>query len=123
MSVRAALSRLWLSLLRKIITLWARPRVLPEDIKRTLKRSGAPVCYVLETRGVADMVVLQQACIALDLPRTSAPVVAAEGQRRLADRSLVCLERRTGFLGNRVDRRVPAEIRAFVDAINADPSH
>ncbi|MEQ1580391.1 MAG: glycerol-3-phosphate 1-O-acyltransferase PlsB [Steroidobacteraceae bacterium] len=122
MSVSTSFSRLWLSILRKIITLWARPRVLPEDIKRTLKRSGTPVCYVLETRGVADMVVLQQACIAFDLPRTSAPVVAGEGQRRLADRSLVCLERRTGFLGNRVDRRVPAELRAFVDAINADPT-
>ena len=122
MSVRAALSRFWLSILRKIITLWARPRVLPEDVRRTLKRSGTPVCYVLETRGVADMVVLQQACIALDLPRSSAPVVAGEGPRRLAERSLICLERRTGFLGNRVDRRVPPEIRAFVDAVNADPS-
>jgi glycerol-3-phosphate O-acyltransferase len=120
MSVSTALSRLWLSILRKIITLWARPRVLPEEIKRTLKRSSTPVCYVLETWGVADMVVLQQACIALDLPRTSAPVVV--GERRLSDRSLVCLERRTGFLGNRVDRRVPEQIRAFVDAINADPT-
>ncbi len=122
MSVSTALSRLWLSILRKIITLWARPRVLPEEIKRTLKRSSTPVCYVLETWGVADMVVLQQACIALDLPRTSAPVVVGEGERRLSDRSLVCLERRTGFLGNRVDRRVPEQIRAFVDAINADPT-
>ena len=32
MSVSTALSRLWLSILRKIITLWARPRVLPEEI-------------------------------------------------------------------------------------------
>ena len=36
----ATLSRLWLSILRKIITLWARPRILPEDIKRALKRKS-----------------------------------------------------------------------------------
>ncbi len=118
----AALGRLWLSILRKIITLWARPRVLPEEIKRTLRRSGRPVCYVLETRGVADMVVLQQACIAMDLPRSSAPIVVPESGRRLTDRSLLCLERRTGFLGNRIDPRVPAEVRALVDAVIADPA-
>ncbi len=118
----AALSRLWLSFLRKIIALWTRPRVLPEDIAQTLSQSGRPTCYVLETRGVADMVVLQQVCIAQNLPRSSVPLVNSVNKKVLSDRSLFCLERRTGFLGNRIDRRLPAQVRQLVDAVIADPS-
>jgi glycerol-3-phosphate O-acyltransferase len=109
------LSRLWLSLLRKIIALWARPRVLPDDAKQTIGRGQRPVCYVLETRGVADMVVLQQACLAVGLPRPSAPLVV-DG-RTVSDRQLICLERRAGFLGNRIDRRIPRELRELAEHV------
>ncbi len=115
----AALSRLWLGIVRKIIALWARPRVLPEDSRQLITRSGRPVCYVLETRGVADMVVLQQACLALGLPRPSAPIIDPAASQPVTDRSLVCLERRAGFFGDRIDSRTPEQLRQLVNAANA----
>ena len=47
-------------LLHRVLALWVRYRVLPEDIPGRLTGRDAAVCYVLERRSVTDLAVLQQ---------------------------------------------------------------
>ncbi|MBC7984601.1 MAG: glycerol-3-phosphate 1-O-acyltransferase PlsB, partial [Candidatus Obscuribacterales bacterium] len=96
-------------MLRKLISLWARPRVLPEDIAAKLGADQHPICYVIETRGVADTLVIKDVCERLGLPRTHIEL-------GLSGFPLVYLERRSGFLGNRFDRRIPDGLRQVVTA-------
>ena len=56
-------------LLRRVLALWVRFSVLPEDAAQRLHVRTHPVCYVLEQRAVTDIAVLQSACVRLKLPR------------------------------------------------------
>ena len=56
-------------LLRRLLALWVRFRVVPENSAALLAGRSHPVCYVLERRSVSDLAVLQQACLVLKLPR------------------------------------------------------
>ena len=61
MAEQSEWDRFLLSLLRGPIALWARPHVLPEDLGRRYSQHPRPICYVLERRSVADLVVLEKA--------------------------------------------------------------
>lgn len=104
-------------MLRQLIALWARPRVLPEDARERLTAANALIVYVVETRGIADNVVVQQACEKLKLPGASKALAAAG----VGGFPLLYLERRTGFLGNRLDRRIPMPLRQLVRAVHSNP--
>ena len=56
-------------LLRRVLALGVQFRVRPENAAALLQGCGHPVCYVLERRSVTDLAVLQEACLALKLPR------------------------------------------------------
>jgi len=113
----SGLDRLLLATLRGPISVWARPHVLPEDIGKRFAQPQRPICYVLEMRGVADLVVLEKVCQAHNLPP---PLQALRPP--LPAQSVFFLERRTGFWGDRIDRRIPDEMRALVAAVDADPT-
>jgi len=49
-------------LLRRVLALWVRFKVLPEDAAAQLRGRPRPLCYVLEQRSSTDLAVLQQAC-------------------------------------------------------------
>jgi glycerol-3-phosphate O-acyltransferase len=103
-------------LLHRVLAIWVRYRVLPEDIPARQSRAGA-ICYVLERRSVTDLAILQRACVQLKLPRPR--------KRLLGDgsdlRSYFYLSRPRGFWDERLDRRPPAQLDQMLAALDADP--
>jgi glycerol-3-phosphate O-acyltransferase len=110
-------ARFWLSLLRRPISLWARPHVLPEDLRRRFGQPQRPICYILEMHSVADVVVLEKVCAAHGLPEPLQPL-----KPPLPSRSVFFLERFAGFWGDRIDPRISQELRQLVKVAAADPT-
>ena len=92
-------------LMRKFVTVWVRVTVAPEDIAGRLAGRARPVCYVLEHDSLPDFLTLQDVCIARALPR---PAQRLNFGPLSEGRSVFYMEVRTGFLRQRVDRRVPS---------------
>ncbi|HTE43120.1 MAG TPA: glycerol-3-phosphate 1-O-acyltransferase PlsB [Steroidobacteraceae bacterium] len=105
-------------MLRKLISLWARPRVLPEDAQTRLPAVSHVLVYVIETRGIADKVVVEQVCEKLNLPRRHGALAGAKA----GEFPLLYLERRRGFFGNRIDRRLPEPLRHLVRTAQSNPA-
>jgi glycerol-3-phosphate O-acyltransferase len=112
-------------IMRRIIALWVRTSVRPQPgaeeapETRTLALSTRrPVCYVLERQSLSDLLVLQNVCVRLGLPRPSRRLVVGRLSER---RSVVYLERSGGLFRQRVDRRTPALLSELVGAASTDP--
>jgi glycerol-3-phosphate O-acyltransferase len=52
----------------KVFSIWARPAIQPESPAEYITDSGAAVCYVLETGGLADVLALERACAQNGMP-------------------------------------------------------
>ena len=104
-------------LLRRLLALWVRFRVRPENAAELLQGLGHPLCYVLERRSLSDLAVLQQACAALGLPR---PGVALGGGRDL--RSFFYLTQPRSLWSTRADPRPPPQLAQMLRALRADPA-
>src|SRR6478752_2509649 len=104
-------------LLRRLLALWVRFRVRPDDAASRLQRRNNPVCYVLETRSAPDLAVLQNACVQLKLPRPGKRLAAASRELR----SFVYLSRPRGFWDERLDRRPPPQLKQMIDLLRAQP--
>jgi glycerol-3-phosphate O-acyltransferase len=115
MAELSGLDRLWLGVLRGPLSWWARPHVLPADLKRRIGRADRPICYVLNQVGAADLVVLEKVCAAYGLPAPLEPL-----KRPLPACSTLFLERRAGFWGDRIDHRISRPMRQLVAAAVAD---
>jgi glycerol-3-phosphate O-acyltransferase len=115
MAELSGLDRLWLGLLRGPLSWWARPHVLPADLKRRLARTDRPICYVLNQVGAADLVVLEKVSAAYGLPAPLEPL-----KRPLPACSTLFLERRAGFWGDRIDHRISRPMRQLVAAAVAE---
>src|SRR4030095_11422059 len=113
----SGLDRLWLGLLRAPLSWWARPHVLPDDLRRRYAQHDRPICYVLNVLGVADLIALEKACSQHGLPE---PLHGLEPP--LPARSVLFLERRTGFWGDRIDHRISPPMRQLVAAAASDRS-
>lgn len=109
--------RVGLLLLRRPISLWARPHVLPEDLRRRFAMHERPLCYVLEMHSVADIIVLETVCAAHGLPE---PLQAFKPP--LPAHSVFFLERFAGFWGERIDPRISTELRQLVNVAHSDPT-
>jgi len=108
-------ARSWL--LRRLLALWVRFKVRPDEAVSHVRDRDKPVCYVLESRSAIDLAVLQNACVKLKLPRP---------QKRLLPkakdlRSCFYLSRPRGFWDERIDRRPPAQLQEMIAALGADP--
>jgi glycerol-3-phosphate O-acyltransferase len=103
-------------LLRRLLGLWVRYQVRPEDVVAAPARGHNPVCYVLEARSFTDLAVLQSACVRLKLarPRKRLPGAAREL------RSFFYLSRPRGFWDERRDRRPPAQLVRMIEILQAD---
>jgi glycerol-3-phosphate O-acyltransferase len=104
-------------LLRRVLALWVRFKVVPEDAAAQLRGRPRPLCYVLEQRSGADLAVLQQACAALRIPRPGRAL--GGGTHEL--RSYFWLTQPRGLLGQRLDRRSPRQLAQMIAALRADP--
>jgi glycerol-3-phosphate O-acyltransferase len=107
--------RVLLVVLRGPLAMWARPHVLPEDLKARFGEQVRPVCYVLEMHGVADLVVLEKVAAIHGLP---SPLQTLKPP--LPESSTFFLERFADFWGDRIDRRIPESIRQLVRAASVD---
>ena len=104
-------------MLRAPLSWWARPHVLPDDLRRRYAQHDRPICYVLDVLGVADLVALEKVCARHGLPE---PLDGLKPP--LPARSVLFLERRTGFWGDRIDHRISAPMRQLVAAAASDRS-
>jgi glycerol-3-phosphate O-acyltransferase len=104
-------------LLRRVLALWVRFNVLPEEVSARLRAHSVPVCYVLEHRSITDLAVLQSACVRLRLSRPRKRLLAAAHDLR----SFFYLTRQRGFWNQRLDRRPPATLEQIVRILRAEP--
>jgi len=105
-------------LLRRVLALWVRATLRPEDAPARLAGRTVPVCYVLERRSPSDLAVLQNVCVRERLPRPGRRLLA----RQLRGvRSSFALTQSVGLWRTRVDRRPPALLLALIDALRRDP--
>lgn len=105
-------------LLRRLLALWVRFKVRPEETVPELRERDKPVCYVLESRSVTDLAVLQSACVQLKLPRPQKRLLPQFGDLR----SFFYLSQPRGFWDERIDRRPPPQLRQIIAALAANPA-
>src|SRR5215831_16606089 len=108
------------SFLARFVALWTRARLEPAEAGARLRDSAAPVCYVLERESAVDLAVLHKLCANAKLPRPRRRVLAGKND---GPRAAFALERPVGYLWRaRLDRRVPAQLSALIEALQADPA-
>ena len=108
-------ARSWL--LRRLLALWVRYKVRPDEAVSRVRDRDKPVCYVVENSSVTDLAVLQDACVKLKLPRPQKRLL-----RQSKDlRSFFYLSRPRGFWDERVDRRPPPQLQQMIAALAANP--
>lgn len=113
MNVARFLSRPLYLVAGKIFSTWVRPTVQPEDLSDLLQESGAAVCYVLETGGLADTLALERQCKLHGLPSPTEPIQFAgisESNR------IVVLRSKRGVVFRRPRRRGSSRLQRLVDA-------
>ncbi len=103
-------------LLRRLLMLWVRFKIRPENAAELVRGCTHPLCYVLEWRSISDLAVLQAACERLQLPR---PARSRPGPRAL---SYFYLSRPRRFWSPRPDRRPPPQLKQMIRALRADPA-
>jgi glycerol-3-phosphate O-acyltransferase len=106
-------------LLRRVLALWVRATLRPEDAPTRLSGRTLPVCYVLERKSPVDQAVLQNVCVRERLPRPGRRLLA---QQLRNVRSSFALTQNIGLWRTRTDRRPPELLLALIDALRRDPS-
>ena len=64
----------WLRLLARRSTCWTKPTTFPETPDKLGLRADKPVCYVLHHRHLTNLLVLDQECRNLSLPKALRPL-------------------------------------------------
>src|SRR5262245_32441952 len=105
-------------LLRRLLALWVRFTIRPEDAAGRLRGRNNPVCYVLERRSITDLAVLQNACGRLRIARPQKRLLP----RSRDSRSFFYLSRPRGFWDERLDRRPPEPLVQMIAALRAHPN-
>ncbi len=98
-------------LLRRLLSLWVRAAVHPDDCAARLAARTAPVCYVLERASSTDLAVLQNVCARGKLPRPGARLGAGELRRF---RAWFYRSRPLNLWSAHIDRRPPAMLRELI---------
>jgi glycerol-3-phosphate O-acyltransferase len=100
MSAGSLLLQPWVRLIGRVFATWARPLVQPADPCTLFTNGDAPVCYVLETGGLADMLALDNATRKYGLPPPRETLQIAG----LREPRLVVLRRMRGFILRRREK-------------------
>ena len=113
MNIAGLLFRPWYWLAGKVFATWARPSVQPKAPADLLAGTGAPVCYVLETGGLADTLALERLCKIHGLPSpTESLQFGADDERR----RMVVLRRKRGFIFRRASTQGSTRLKRLVEA-------
>lgn len=120
MGNKSAISALPLWWLRKIQSLWVKTKLSPESPATELGlKPGVPVCYVLPSRSLSDLLVLQDLCQQHGLP---VPETTRSGIHKLGPATYIYLNK-VGLL--QVDRESgkepPSPLAKFVKLAEENP--
>src|SRR5579859_3890977 len=114
----AGLSRAWRFSLRKVLGLWVRATIKPDDALAAIDGRPRPVCYVLERESQTDFAVLSAVCAARNLPRPARRLMVG-GVR--AHRAYFEMMRRPSLFRIRNAARAPRYLVQLVAAAAAHP--
>ncbi|HEY5020380.1 MAG TPA: hypothetical protein VII17_05120, partial [Steroidobacteraceae bacterium] len=103
----------------RVLALWVRATLRPEDAALRLGGRIVPVCYVLERRNRVDFAVLQSVCVRERLPRPGRRLLPQRLRKR---RSAFALVRSVGLWRTRLDRRPPELLLTLIEALRTDPT-
>jgi glycerol-3-phosphate O-acyltransferase len=107
MSPFGGLIRAWRFSVRKVLGLWVKATIKPDDAAAVIAARSRPVCYVLERESHTDLAVLNNACAQLRLPRPERCFELVGGTR---------------FWSRRRHLRAPRYLAQLVAAATADPN-
>ena len=113
MSLSERIFRPWYWLAGKIFSLWARPAVHPDDPAALFAGSDAPICYVLETGGLADTLALERLCRIHGLPSPTSSLDFC-GQQETS--RIIVLRRMHGLFFRRKRQRQSRRLERLVNA-------
>src|SRR5277367_1545199 len=114
----AGLSRAWRYSVRKVLGLWVRVTIKPDDAVTAIAARPRPVCYVLERESQTDLAVLSSVCAQYNLPRPERRLMIGE---KRADRAYFELMRRPSLFGNRNAARAPRFLTQLIAAAALGP--
>lgn len=112
------LGQAWRWSVRKILGLWIRVTIKPDDAVAAIGARPRPVCYVLERESQTDFAVLNSVCAEHNLPRPARRLMMGE---KRAERAYFELMRRPSLFGNRNAARAPRYLIQLIDAAVAHP--
>jgi glycerol-3-phosphate O-acyltransferase len=107
------------SLLRRLLKLWVRAELRPQDAPALLANCQRPVCYVIERRSVVDLAALQNICSEHNLPRPSRKLLGTE---RNSLRAFFAVHQPRSFWDARIDRRPPLALQRLIKEMRANPA-
>lgn len=113
---------LFLLILRKFLFIWVRTRRLPQDFSSLGIDPRRPVIYAMHDKSLSNLLVVDQECIRLGLPRPTIP----SGLRGTgADRAFFCLTKNDGFFLGRyrvpyISKRIERLLTAVADEKSPD---
>jgi glycerol-3-phosphate O-acyltransferase len=109
----------WHWTVRKILGLWVRVTIKPDDAAAEIAARPRPVCYVLERESQTDFAVLSMVCNQLRLPRLERRLLI--GARR-ADKAYFELIRPAGLFTTRQALSAPRYLLQLIGAAATDPA-
>jgi glycerol-3-phosphate O-acyltransferase len=108
----------WHWSVRKILSLWVRATIKPDDAGAAIAASLRPVCYVLERESQTDLAVLSMVCATFRLPRPERRLLV--GARR-ADKAYFELIRPAGLFTTRQALSAPRYLLQLIAAATVNP--
>jgi len=97
----------------KILSIWVRPAIHPESPAELFADRNSEVCYVLETGGLADTLVLEHACAKHGLP---SPTESFQFCDLRESSRVIVLRRKEGFVFRRPSKTGSRRLRRLVEA-------
>ena len=110
-------NRLIYWLVRRILYIFVKTTVLPNDIKTLNIDPEKPILYALKNKSLSDMLVLDEECRALNLPRPTEGLIVGDYQERTA--SLFLAEPKSAFNRKPVIQSLPEKLVGAVNAVAA----
>jgi glycerol-3-phosphate O-acyltransferase len=110
------LGQAWRWSVRKVLGLWVRVTIKPDDAVAAIAARPRPVCYVLERESQTDFAVLNSVCAQHNLPRPARRLMM--GTRR-AERACFEMMRRPSLFSARNAARAPRYLEQLVAAAAA----
>src|SRR5580692_8844167 len=112
------LGQAWHFGVRKVLSLWVRVTIKPDDAVAAIAARPRPICYVLERESRSDFAVLSSVCAQNNLPRPGRRLMM--GARR-AERAYFELLRHPSMFRRRNAARAPRYLVQLVAAAAAYP--